>query len=225
MDFKYHLETTWKTFTAFLPALLLSTLALVGISFITLGILAPVCTAGYMQSLLRTVREDRKPEVSDLFSQMRLFLPLLVFTLLVVVAVMVGFILLVLPGIVVSLALVFFCLYMLPLMTDRQMGLIDAVKESSRMALQEPVSEHLVIVALYLGISALGQSVIFGILFTQPFATLFLLSAFLERSGMEISKQDRQKTTVTRPSEPTTAQPESGSPSEGSETQEKEEKE
>jgi hypothetical protein len=202
MDFKYHLEKTWNTFTAFLPALLISTLALIGISIITLGILAPVCTAGYMQSLLLAVREKRKPEVRDLFSHMRLFLPLLGFSVLVVLVVMIGFAMLVLPGIVAALALTFFCLYLLPLMTDREMGLIDAVKESSRMALKDPVLDHMVVVALYLGITSIGQSVILGILFTQPFATLFVLSAFEERASKKLPEPEK-KEKAGEPSPPT----------------------
>jgi cobalamin synthase len=178
MDFKEQFEKTWRIFTGFLPALIINTIALIGISIFTLGILAPVAAAGYMQSLLLAVRENRKPEVGDLFSQMRLFLPLLGFTLAVTIALLLGFAMLVLPGMIMALALVFFCLYMLPLMTDRQMGLIDAVKESSRMALEEPVSEHLAVVALFIGITAVGQSFILGTLFTQPFATIFILLAY-----------------------------------------------
>ncbi|MDW7771277.1 MAG: hypothetical protein SCH71_00140 [Desulfobulbaceae bacterium] len=208
MDFKFHLEKSWNTFTAFLPALLISTLALIGISIVTLGILAPVCTAGYVQSLLQAIRDNRKPEVGDLFSQMKLFLPLLAFTVLVVLVVMLGLAMLVLPGIAAVIALAFFCLYMLPLMTDRNMGLIDAVKESSSMALQKPVVDHAVVVALYLGITALGQSVIFGMLFTQPFATLFILSAFLERNNPEIAPEP-DKMTTPPPPDSATAPPES----------------
>lgn len=218
MDFKYHLEKAWTVFTAFLPALLVSTLALIGISIVTLGILAPVCTAGYMQSLLLAVRENRKPEVGDLFSRMRLFLPLLAFAVLVALVVMLGLAMLVLPGIIVSLALVFFCLYLLPLMTDRDMGLVDAVKESGRLALQEPVVDHLVVVALYLGITSLGQSVIFGMLFTQPFATLFILSAYQERSAAESSSPQPEKTGSVPPPESADAPPASPSASEQKET-------
>lgn len=208
MDFKYHLEKTWHTFTAFLPSLLINTLALIGIAIITLGILAPVCTAGYMQSLLRTIRDGRKPEIGDLFSHMRLFLPLLGFMIVVVLVLMIGFAMLVLPGIIAAVALTFFCLYMLPLMTDREMGLIEAVKESSRMALKEPVLDHVVVVALYLGITAIGQSVILGVLFTQPFATLFVLSAFEQRASKKLPPPDNHKTeqTTSSSSEPETGE-------------------
>jgi hypothetical protein len=81
------------------------------------------------------------------------------------------------------LAVSFFCLYMLPLMTDRRMGLVDAIKESARMAMGGAVMDHVVVVILFLGVTAVGGSVFIGSLFTQPFATLFIMSVYLERAG------------------------------------------
>ncbi|HER62478.1 MAG TPA: hypothetical protein ENO11_00670, partial [Desulfobacteraceae bacterium] len=193
MDFKELLEKSWKSFTAFLPALLVNTLVLLVVSVFTLGILAPVCTAGYIQSLLLAIRDDRKPEIGDLFSHMNLFLPLLGFFIVAGMVIFVGFLLLVLPGIIAAIALYFFCLYMLPLMTDKGMGLIEAVKESSRMAMEDPVVEHVAVVAIYIGITALGQVVPFGIVFAMPFATLFLLYAFEEKCGVETGKAQPEK--------------------------------
>lgn len=206
MDFKGLLEQTWKIFTDFLPAMLLSTLGLIAISIVSMGILAPVAGAGYMQSLLLAVRDNRKPEIGDLFSQMRLFLPLLGFGILVFIAVFIGFIFLVLPGIIMVLALSFFCLYMLPLMTDREMGLIDAIKESSRLAMEEPIAEHLVVVALFIGITAIGQSFVIGTLFTQPFVTLFILLVYELKTGKEVAKP------ASAPATPPPLPPEQGQP-------------
>jgi uncharacterized membrane protein len=93
----------------------------------------------------------------------------------------VGFLLFVLPGLAILLAVTFGCLYVLPLMTDRRMGLIDAVKTSWNMAVQESVADHIVVVILFMGLMAVGSSVFIGILFTQPFGTVFLVSVYLER--------------------------------------------
>ncbi len=185
MDFKTHFEQSWTLFVAHLPALLISTLVLFAVSVISLGIMAPVLIAGYMQSLLLVVRDDRKPEVGDLFGQMRLFLPLLAFMLLAALVISVGFAMLVLPGIAVVIGLSFFCMYMLPLMTDQELGLIEALKESSNMALQAPVGEHVAVVAVFLVLNSIGNSTGIGVLFTQPFATLFVLSVYeLKRRRM-----------------------------------------
>jgi hypothetical protein len=107
------------------------------------------------------------------------------------------------------LALSFFCLYMLPLMTDKEMGLIDAIKESSRMAMEEPIAEHIVVVALFIGITAVGQSFVIGTLFTQPFATLFILLVYELKTGKEVAKPAPATATPRTPPPPP---PEQGQP-------------
>lgn len=178
MDFKEYLEQSWELFFSNLGALLISTLVLLAVSAISLGIMAPVLAAGYVQSLLLLVREERTPRVGDLFGEMRLFLPLLAFSLLVAIVVSFALSLLGLPGILAIIALSFFCLYMFPLMTDQKLGLVEAVKESVAMALEPPVQEHGVVVGVFLVLSFIGNSTGIGVLFTQPFATLFVLMAY-----------------------------------------------
>ncbi len=185
MDFKDLFNQCWKLFVANLPALILCTLVYIAVSVASLGIMAPVLTAGYMQSLLLLIREKRKPEIRDLFGQMRLFFPLLAFMAVCILIIMIGFGLLVVPGIALTIGLSFFCLYMLPLMTDQGMGLLDAVKTSSRMALNPPVGEQVAVVVVFLILSSIGNSTGIGVLVTQPFATLFILSVYeLKRQRM-----------------------------------------
>ncbi len=178
MDFKYHLEVAWKLTIANIVPLILMTLALFLVSVLTLGILAPVTMAGYVQALLLLVRENREPKVQDIFSQMRLFLPLLLFGIVVFIGAMIGFMLLFLPGILFLLAASFCCLYMLPLMTDRGLGLMDAVKKSFAMVTHGNWVDHILVFILFAGITAVGSSIFIGTLFTQPLATLFLMSIY-----------------------------------------------
>lgn len=178
MDFKYHLENAWKITLQYIAPLIFMTLAMIGISFITLGILAPVTMAGYMHSILLLIREGREPKVQDIFSHMRLFLPLFIFGVVVFIITMIGMMLLFLPGVLFLLAVSFCCIYMLPLMTDRNLGLIDAVKESYAMVTKEKLVDHIVVFILFIAISAIGSSVFIGSLFTQPLATIFLLSVY-----------------------------------------------
>lgn len=189
MDFKYHLEKAWHSTLQHLVPLIFMTLVMAVLGFLTLGILAPVLMAGYMQSVLLMLREEREPKIQDLFSQMRLFLPLLGFSAAVFVAVMIGFMLLVIPGLAVAAFVSFACIYLIPLMTDKELGLIDAVKESWKMATGDNLLEHIIVVILFLGIGAIGGSVFIGWLFTQPFATVFLLSIYLQRTGRGAAPQ------------------------------------
>ena len=52
--------------------------------------------------MLLAMREGRKPKIADLFSEMRLFLPLLGFGVLAMLAISLGFTLLVVPGFLVT---------------------------------------------------------------------------------------------------------------------------
>lgn len=181
MDFKEHLVTAWQNTLRFIGPVLILTLVQIFVSVCSLGILAPVTMAGYMQSLLRALREGREPDVKDLFSEMRLFLPLLLFGFLVMVALIIGFSILILPGILMTGGLVFGTIYMLPLMTDKEMGTMDALKESWAMATREPWTDQIILTMLYLIILSLGGSVFVAVFFAQPLATFLLLSVYEER--------------------------------------------
>lgn len=181
MDFKKHLEAAWNLMLKHIVPLVLMTLVMLVLSGITFGILAPVLMAGYVHAIVQLLRTGREPAIGDLFSQMRLFLPLLLFSIVVVIVTMIGFMMLFLPGLIVIIAVTFGCLYMLPLMTEENMGLMDAVKTSWQMVTGDKLADHVVVVILFVGLSTIGGAVFIGTLFTQPFATIFVLSVYLER--------------------------------------------
>ncbi|MGB5985836.1 MAG: hypothetical protein WBG37_11065 [Desulfobacterales bacterium] len=183
MDFKTHFETAWKNTLNHIVPLVLMTLALMAAGFMTLGILAPVCMAGYMQSVILMLRENRPPHYKDIFTHLGLFLPLLGFGIGVTVVGMIGLALLVLPGIVFILAVGYCCLYMLPLMTDQQLGLIEAIKKSFAMVTQGDIAENIVVFVLFAAMVSIGGASMIGALLVQPFATAFLGSVYLERSS------------------------------------------
>ena len=181
MDFKKHFETAWMNTLRFIGPVLLLTLVQVIVIVLSLGILAPVTTAGYMQSLLQAQREGRPPELRDLFSRMSLFLPLFVYFLVVLIVTTVGFMFLVLPGFAVAFLVIFATMYMIPLMTDQGRGIKEALQDSWEMATRAPVTDQFVIALAYLIILSIGGSVPFALLITQPFAMFLLLSAYDER--------------------------------------------
>jgi hypothetical protein len=187
MDFKKHLEIAWNTTLEHIVMLILMTLVMLLISFFSIGILAPVVMAGFTQAVIELMRNGREPRMGDLFSQMKLFLPLLGFSFVVFLATLVGLFLFVLPGFAVILVVTFGCLYMIPLMTDKKMGLIDAIKSSWKAAIGDSVADHIVVVILYIGLIASGSSIFIGTLLTLPFATVFLISVYLESNTDAIS--------------------------------------
>ncbi|RJP79130.1 MAG: hypothetical protein C4522_11480 [Desulfobacteraceae bacterium] len=182
MNFNDHFKTAWHLTINTIVPLIILTLVMFGICILTLGLLAPPMMAGYTYALLRLIRERREPQINDLFSQMKLFLPLLGFTTAAFILTGIGFLILFIPGLVMTLALAFCCIYMVPLMVDQDMKLVDALKESYSMAVNGEVMDHLVLVILYFGIIAIGSSIFVGLIFALPFATLLLLLVYEEKN-------------------------------------------
>ena len=181
MDFKKLIEKSFNLALENIVALILLTLLLIAISAISLGLLAPVASAGYVYAIIRLVREGREPRMQDVFSHMNLFLPLLGFGILVTVAVLIGYALLVLPGIILAVLIAYACLYMLPLMTDKQMPLFDAIQESWRMTTTGNMADNIIVAVLFIGVVSIGGSTLIGTLLTQPIATVFLAMAYEEK--------------------------------------------
>ncbi len=202
MDFKKHFETAWQNTLKFIGPVLLLTLVQAIVVLFSLGILAPVTTAGYMQSLLRAQREGRPPEIRDLFSQMSLFIPLFGFFVLVMIVAGIGFMFMVLPGLAVALFTIFATMYMIPLMTDKDSGIMDALKASWEMATREPITDQIVISVAYLMIMSLGGSVPLAILIAQPFAMFLLLSVYDERLKASSGRGSIEHTVVAPPPPP-----------------------
>ena len=194
MDFKKHLEIGWQSTLKFIGPVILLTFLQVLVTVVSLGIMAPVTTAGYMKSLLLAAREGRVPEVKDLFSEMSLFLPLLGFAFVIIVVIGIGFMFLVLPGFILMLLFLFASLYMLPLMVDRRLGVIDALKASWEMATRNPIADQAIITIIYIAILSIGGSIPFAILVAQPLATFIILSVYQERLGTSSGMDKAQNT-------------------------------
>ncbi len=194
MDFKAHFETAWNLTLKYIAPLIIMTLVMVIVSVLSLGILAPVTMAGYMQAVLMILREGREPKLQDLFSRMKLFLPLLGFGIVVFIGMMIGYMILILPGILFVLAVSYCCLYLLPIMTDRELGLIDAVKESYSITMKGNMVDNIAVFIIFMGLMAVGSSVFIGCLFPPPFATIFLLSVYEEKTAETPAEASPDKT-------------------------------
>lgn len=205
MNFKTHLEESWKLMLEHLIPLIFMTLLMVAVSFCTFMILAPVVYAGYMYAILLMAREGREPVLQDIFSQMRLFLPLFAFGLGSAVLVSVGYVLFVLPGVILSFLIPFACLYMVLLMSDKNLGLLDAIvqsfsmvtgdssskmgmgmgffdsiKERFLMASKKQVIDHVILMILIIAMNWLGALVAVGWLVTTPMSAILLVKAYNE---------------------------------------------
>ncbi|MBU1341446.1 MAG: hypothetical protein KKE44_23030 [Proteobacteria bacterium] len=180
MDIKYHIETAWKHCISNIPSLILLTLVVAAVSIVSIGILAPVAFAGYTHSLFLLLKNNREPKVQDVFSQLKLFVPLFLFGLIVLVITAIGITLFVLPGLLFSFIIGYTCLYMIPVMVDKNFGLLDAIKKSISLVTTTHLKDHIIVFIIFAALSTIGGSSILGFLLLQPFATLFVLSVYEE---------------------------------------------
>ncbi len=178
MDMKYHIETAWKHCINHIVPLIILTLVVAAVSVISIGILAPVAFAGYTYSLFQLLKTNREPRAQDVFSQLRLFLPLFVFGLVIFIITLIGFTLFIIPGILFGIIIGYTCLYVIPVMVDKKYGLLDAVKKSLTMVTNPHLSDHIIVFIIFWALTTVGGSSFIGFLFLQPFATLFLLSVY-----------------------------------------------
>lgn len=180
MNMKYHIETAWKLCINHIVSLVILTLVVAAVSVVSIGILAPVACAGYTYSLLQLLKTNRDPRAQDVFSQLRLFFPLFIFGLIVFIITVIGFTLFVIPGILFTLIIGYTCLYMIPVMVDKQYGLLDAVRASITMVTRPHIADHIIVFIIFAALTTVGGSSFIGFLFLQPFATLFMLSVYEE---------------------------------------------
>jgi hypothetical protein len=181
LNFKDQLETAWRLTIKYIAPLIILTLVMFLVCLLTLGVLSLVLTAGYFHAVLLMIREGREPQLKDLLSHIKLFFPLLGFGIVVFISALIGFSLFFLPGVFVILAVSYCCLFILPLMTDKNLGLFDAVKKSYAIMMRGNMTDMVAVYLIFAGLFAIGNSVFVGFLFTQPFASVFLLSVYEEK--------------------------------------------
>lgn len=111
-----------------------------------------------------------KGKFKDLFSQYRLFLKYLVASILYFIIVTVGFILLIVPGIIWAIKFSFFPYFIV----DRKMGAIEALKASGRVT--KNTRWNLFLFCILLGLINLAGFIVLGIglFFTIPITIIAL---------------------------------------------------
>ncbi len=186
MDYVKLVENTWNQSKENLLPLLIVTLVFISISVVTFGILAPAAYAGYYRSIHQMVKYSRVPQARDVFSELRLFFPLLLFSVASALLIALGFFLLLLPGILISFAIAFSCLYMIPLMVDKNLGLFDAVKESYAMSRRGSIFDHIIVMLMIFGVQFIGGSFILGTVLTTPLTAVFLVNVYEYKCQNEI---------------------------------------
>lgn len=165
LDIGETLKLGWDTFAKNAVAMIVGFLLFALISGISLGICAGPMMIGFNKMCLRAGRGETVA-IGDVFEGFQRFVPSLVLVLIMVVLLAIGFMLLIIPGLVLMF-MFFFAPWIMA--ADDDIGAIDALKASVEMFKQD-VGGTLVFVLVNVIISSIGGFVPFGSLLTGPVA-------------------------------------------------------
>jgi hypothetical protein len=166
-------------FILVLSAFLLQVLSVLSVILLLLPL--GFLVGGYNLMMLNAMRsQEKKIELNDMFKMLSKFWPLCGLLFLQTIAVGFGFILLVIPGLILSTMWLFTFL----MMVDKNTGVIASLKASWDMV-KKGFWINLALLIIYLALSVLpGQIPVIGLLlnlFVIPFTTLLLVSAYIQQ--------------------------------------------
>ena len=164
MNFQAYLEDTYRIVKEEPIILILGGLLVQLLVVFSLGILAGPLAGGYVLLVILYLRKDRKPAFNDIFSGLKQFTELFPY-FLVLLLIFFGLMLLIVPGLIFAT----WWLYVLPLMVDRKMPVIDAMRLSRNKVNETGFLMHLVFLLL---ISVIPMLLIDMVSTMLPFAQL-----------------------------------------------------
>ncbi|MBW2522432.1 MAG: hypothetical protein JRD64_06975 [Deltaproteobacteria bacterium] len=143
MNFQKYLEDTYRIIMAEPVILILGGLLIQLLTVFSLGILAGPLLGGYFLVVIGLLRDKRKPSFSDIFSGLQQFGSLFPY-FLVLLLIFIGFMLLILPGLLFAS----WWIYVLPLMVDRNISYSEAMRLSMNRVNETGFIMHLVFLLL-----------------------------------------------------------------------------
>ncbi|ADE36928.1 hypothetical protein [Methanohalophilus mahii] len=164
MDYEKIFSDTWEVFKENFVTYLIATLVAM-IGSILIVTIAPLLY-GLVEMAVRGVKGE-PIDYKDVFSGFDNFVRSWVFVLVAVILLAIGYMLLIIPGLILSILL----LYAFPLLVIRGYSGIDAIKESIEIGKNNFLDTAIISVILWI-ISGIGSYVIFGSLITTPIVVI-----------------------------------------------------
>lgn len=177
MDYEDIFSRSWNAFKDNVAAFIVATIIVVFGSIFIVTI-APLFY-GLTYMAVKGLRGE-KVEINDVFEGFNYFVKSWVLLLVSVILIGIGYMLLFLPGLILSILLI----YSLPLLVIRGYGAMDAIKESIDISKQNFV-DSLVLFIIVAIISTIGGITYIGSLVTVPIITLALVAAAESYLGTE----------------------------------------
>jgi hypothetical protein len=188
MDFNRLFKVTFDQFVKGIVRLLLFNL--VGCLLCFTIVLIPTVARGLTRGMLRYAREGIEPEFDELW-RFDDYLQVLLLMVLGGVAIALGLLLLIVPGVV----LMVLWMYALVFLVDRNLSFSQAMGASKQLVGGSGFWNHLVILLVVVVLNSLAGGLAgLGTLLTAPFALLLVVNAYLMSTG--------QPATLARPEAP-----------------------
>ncbi|MFH0886765.1 MAG: hypothetical protein V1843_01225 [bacterium] len=166
MDIGRHFSTAWDIYIKNFMTLIISMVIVAVLSVLTLGILVPVLITGFQMMFIK-LKRGQEVTTNDLFVYMNKFWILLCAAVVGAIAVMIGLILFIIPGLMIATLL----MYALLLIADKDMDIGAAFSKSSEIVKKNNFWMHFLFVLVNGFIGNMGSSFYgVGALLTQPFA-------------------------------------------------------
>jgi len=177
LDYEDIFSRSWNAFKDNVAAFIIATIIVVFGSIFIVTI-APLFY-GLTYMAVKGLRGE-KVEINDVFEGFNRFVKSWVLLLVSVILISIGYMLLILPGLILSILLI----YSFPLLVIKDYGAMDAIKESIDISKQNFV-DSLVLFIIMAIISAIGGITYIVSLVTIPIITLALVAAAESYVGTE----------------------------------------
>jgi uncharacterized membrane protein len=117
-------------------------------------------------------------EIADVFAGFKpdKFIQSWILFLIIMIPIFIGFLLLVIPGMIIGIVFSIIFLYALPLMVIKDLGAVDALKESLEIA-KANLQDTVILVVIVMILNAIGSAIWIGTILTMPFSMLLLVLA------------------------------------------------
>jgi uncharacterized membrane protein len=165
LDIGETLKLGWETFTKNAVPLIVGTLLMALVGGLSFGICLGPMLVGYNKMCLRAARGEQVA-VGDVFQGFQQFLPAFVLMLVAGIAIMLGFLLLIIPGFIVA-----FLFFWAPwiMAENPELGAIDCLKASVELSRRD-IGASAIFILVNVIVNAAGGVVPFGSLVTGPIA-------------------------------------------------------
>lgn len=178
MDIGKYLTQSWNLTIKNWAAFVVAAIVLQVLSCITLGILALPLSAGIYLMYLKAA-QGKAVKYNEMFACMNRWLGMLGAGILALILISLGLVLVVIPGLIVMTWLMF----TLPLMADKNMGAIEAMKASMVMVNKAGILKAFLMLLVTCVIIGAGSSVAWiGSFFTMPLGMGMLAMAYKDKS-------------------------------------------